>query len=98
MAFRFLTRLRVDFRDLRDHRFNHHFNCINPICACGLEIESTEHFLLRCHRFALPRTVLMGSISDVINPGVLQLPDDHLTQILLFGSKVYNGVTNILIH
>ena len=31
-----LTQIRIDFSDLRDHRFNHLFNCQSPICACGI--------------------------------------------------------------
>ena len=30
---RLLTKLRVEFSDLRDHRFNHAFNCYSPMCV-----------------------------------------------------------------
>ena len=69
-----LTRLRVDFSDLRLHRFNHSFNCISPMCKCGSEEESSEHFLLRCPRFSNQRITLMSSISVAINPSILDLP------------------------
>jgi len=42
-----LTKIRVEFSDLRDHRFNHNFNCTNPVCKCDDDIESTEHFFAR---------------------------------------------------
>ena len=51
---RFLTKIRVDCSDLRDHRFNHGFvNCPNPLCRCGLEDETSEHFLMRCPNYSL---------------------------------------------
>ena len=65
-----LTRLRVDFSDLRLHRFNHSFNCISPMCKCGSEEESSEHFLLLCPRFTNQRITLMSSISVAINPSI----------------------------
>ena len=40
-----LTRLRVNFSDLRGHRFDHRFNCPDALCKCSLENESAEHFL-----------------------------------------------------
>ena len=49
-----LTRLRLKFSHLNEHKFRHGFNdTVNPICACGTEFKTTEHFLLRCH-FTLP--------------------------------------------
>jgi hypothetical protein len=92
-----VTRLRVEFSDLRSHRFNHKFNCENPTCACGSEDESTDHFLLRCPRFVTPRITLLSSISDAINPSILDLPHDHLSNILINGSPVYNEISNKLI-
>ena len=32
---------------LREHKFNNNFqNCINPLCRCGMDIESSSHFSL----------------------------------------------------
>ena len=92
-----LTKLRVDFSDLRAHRFNHHFNCTSPICKCSFEEETTEHFLLRCSRFDDQRRALLESASDIINNDIKQLPNDHITDILLFGSKAFNEISNKLI-
>ena len=47
-----LTRLRLGLSHLRYHKFRHNFqDCINPICDCDLEIETTTYFLLRCSLF-----------------------------------------------
>ena len=89
-----LARIRVDHSDLRSHRFDKKFNCINPTCACGIEDETPEHFFLRCTLFAPQRASLLASISDIVNPEIINLPHDHLTAIILFGSKVYKFTTN----
>ena len=37
---------------LCEHKFKQNFqDCLNPICSCGLDIESTSHFLLHCPTF-----------------------------------------------
>ena len=48
---RLLTCLRVEFSDLREHRFRHTFQCSSPMCFYQTEIENNEHFLLHypCH-------------------------------------------------
>ena len=43
VGLKLLTRLRLGLSHLNEHRFNHNFqNCINPLCHCSLEIESTS--------------------------------------------------------
>ena len=50
-----LTRLSLlGLSHLRYHKFRHNFqDCINPIFFCGLEIETTTHFLLHYPSFNL---------------------------------------------
>ena len=45
-----LTRLRLGFSHLREHKFRHNFqDTINPFCQCKTnDIETNEHFLLHC--------------------------------------------------
>ena len=93
---RLLTRLRVDFSDLRQHRYNHHFNCLNPSCKCLTENETSEHFLTRCPRFSLHRLTLFSNIATVA-PDIILLTDDQLSSILLFGSPTFNDITNKII-
>ena len=92
-----LTKIRVSFSDLRDHRFNHNFNCINPLCSCGIEDETSVHFFLRCPHYATQRSSLLSKISAIISSDVTVFPDEHLYQILVYGSNVYNPVSNGLI-
>ena len=79
-----LTRLRVEHSDLRAHRFEKHFNCPDPVCACGLENETVEHYLLRCPLFNGPRTVLLEKMNDIFQTNVLS-NIDNLSNILLYG-------------
>ena len=55
-----LTKIRVTFSDLRDHRYNHTFNCINPTCSCGLDDETSVHYLLCCQRYVNLRTIILA--------------------------------------
>ena len=92
-----LTKIRVNFSDLRDHRFHHNFNCRIPVCCCGLEDETSVHYFLRCPLFYNERVTLLSKISDVIHSDISVLPEEHLLHILLYGSNVYNIVTNKMI-
>ena len=95
---RLLTKLRVDFSDLREHRFNHKFiNCPSPICKCSTEEESTEHFFVRCPLYASQRNTLLHSMSTIFKNDISILPDAHLVQLLLYGSKSYNCISNKMI-
>ena len=90
-----ITRLRVEFSDLRDHRFRHSFNCASDTCKCDLETETTEHFLLRCPRFSLPRVCLLNTIGETLEvPDIVFAPDDKLCRIMLFGSEDHSDDIN----
>ena len=44
-----ITILRLGLSNLRDHKFKHSFQgCLNSICSCGIEVETTPHYLLQC--------------------------------------------------
>ena len=88
-----LTQLRVDFSDLREHRYRHRFNCVTPICSCGMDIESTTHFLLSCSKFACHRRALFADLEAIV-PGITSLPPVALGEVLLYGSKDYCFATN----
>ena len=94
MGLPILTRLRVHFSDLREHRFNHRFNCPSPVCKCSIENESTEHFFLRCPRYSVIRQTLLSNLAIAVNNEILNLPHGHLTNIMLYGSTSFNNVTN----
>ena len=90
LGLKLLTRLRVNFSHLREHKFRHNFrDTLNPLCSCDLEIESTNHYLLRCPFYTCIRKTLLDNITDVIGP-VSDLSDDKLVNLLLYGNDVYS--------
>ena len=49
---------------LREHKFKHNFQgCLNPICSCGFDIESTSHFLLHCPTFNNEQYTLLSTLN-----------------------------------
>ena len=88
LGIKLLTKIRVSFSDVRDHRFNHNFNCDNPLCSCDIEDETSYINL---------RSILLSKISDIICSDIIVFPGEHLLHILLYGSNVYNPVSNELI-
>ena len=97
LGVKLLTKIRVTFSDLRDHRFNHNFNCLSPFCICGQADETSLHYFLCCPRYTNLRSTYLGNVSDIIRSDVSVLPKDHLVHILMYGSNVYNNITNELI-
>ena len=54
-----LTRLRLGLSHLNEHKFKHGFNdTINPICICGGDIESINHFFLQRPEYCEARETL----------------------------------------
>ena len=73
LGVKLLTRLRLQFSHLNEHKFRHGFSdTINPMCACGTEIETTEHFLLRCQFYSTQRLELFEKLEKV-EPNFLSL-------------------------
>ena len=82
-----LTRLRLQFSHLNEHKFRHCFNdTLNPICACGTEIETTEHFLLRCHLYSTQRLELFDYL-ERIDRTFFNLNTKDQVHFLLYGSS-----------
>ena len=92
-----ITRLRVKFSELNEHRFQNNFLCESPLCSCKEEIETTFHFFLHCLLYLAHRNNLLGELSKILNNDVRQLPDYHLCDLLLFGSPSYNEIANKII-
>ena len=68
---------------MNENRFNSNFqNCINPLCTCSLEVESTAHFFLHCHHYHNIRAKLLNSL-EVIDTNLLKLSEEQLTKVLL---------------
>ena len=62
-----LTRLRLGFSHLHEHKFRHCFqDTLNPLCEFGKDIESTMHFFLHCTNFLIPRQNYGSSLNRLI--------------------------------
>ena len=80
-----LTRLRVGFNHLKEHKFQHNFvDAINPLC--GNFGESTTHFFLLCTHFSNQMLTLINKIKD-IDKRIFDKNNSLITQTLLFGDE-----------
>ena len=95
---KFITRLRLSLSHLREHKFKHSFqDSLNLFSNCGLDTESTAHYLLHCPTFITERRTLL-SIIENIDDCLLELCEPVLIKILPFGSNSFdtNANTNVL--
>ena len=56
------------------------------MCACGNEVETTEHFLLRCHLYSPQRLELFENLEKV-DSSFLNLKVKEKVSFLLYGSQ-----------
>ena len=85
-----LTRLRLGFSHLNEHRLRHNFKeCVNPVCSCSLEIEDTSHYLLHCHHFTLYRIDLMNSVKFICD-NFESMTDNNKITLLLYGDSTFD--------
>ena len=81
-----ITRLRLGLSHLREHKFKYGFqDTLNPLCSCGNDVESTEHFLLHCPQFVNERRTLLSTLGN-FNCSLLENTSKVLTQTLLLGN------------
>ena len=90
-----LTRLRVGFSHLREHKFRHNFSdTVDPFCNCrSNSVETTEHFLLHCSNYSGERLVMLDSIRD-LDINLLPLNPTLFSRTLLFGDKSLDSESN----
>ena len=93
----FLTRLRLGFSHLNEHRFRHNFqNYLNLLCSYSFEIEDTSHYLLHCHHFSYHRVYLMTSVKSFCD-NFESMPDNAKKDLLLFSDSKFDGNKNKVI-
>ena len=95
-----LTRLRLRFSHLNEHKFRHNFkDTPSPMCDCGSKTETTRHFFLRCPFFTKERQKLLNSLFE-IDLSLSNLNEQSLLDIILFGSEKFKDSINkeILLH
>ena len=92
----YLTQLRVALSKLNFHKFKHNFrDTINPMCPTNDGIENTEHFLLLCPSFEIQRRNLLARVFALLRPlGYVNIPNEPLTHLLLYGDKDFPNDLN----
>ena len=94
IGIKLITRFRLGLSHLRDHEFKHNFlDCLNPICCCGKDIETTVHYLLHCPIFSDERSIFFNNFRS-IDENVLSGSDSRISETLLFGISSFNDTKN----
>ena len=89
-----LSRLRLQFTHLNEHKFRHGFNdTVNPMCSCGTDVETTEHFLLHCHCLSTQRSELFDYLYR-LDPSFSKLNTKEKVDYLLYGSRSNSSSLN----
>ena len=94
---RILTKLRLNFSALNEHRFRHRFNIVSPLCNCSTANEDTEHFLLHCPMFYHLRRNLLGQLSEILSMDVSNFDDDFVCSLMLYGNSELPYIVNRMI-
>ena len=78
-----ITRLCLGLSHLHEHKFKHSFqDCLNPLCFCNNDNETSTHYLLHCPTFKNQRMTLLDK-TESINGGILELSSAVVKKILL---------------
>ena len=94
LGVKYLTRLRIGFSHLKEHKFKHNFqDSIDPMCSCSSGIETTIHFFLHCANFNIQRQTLFDKIVT-IDANILTENEDSIVNTLLFGKPSYENSFN----
>ena len=89
--------MRLGLSHFNEHKFKHSFNdTINPICICGRDVESINHFFLHHPENCEARQTLFENIQS-IDKMLLSQNESSLTHLLLYGHLKSNSNVNALI-
>ena len=84
---RYLTKLRLQFSALNEHKFRHNFDCLSPVCICGTAKEDNEHFLLHCPLYDIMRCDLLCQLLEISGLDISNYDSKSLCTLLLYGSE-----------
>ena len=100
IGIKLITRLRLGFSHLREHKFKHNFkDTLNPLCSCSIKAESTSDYFLLTHFLNALWATLVNNLRN-IDRDLPTLRVENLTNILLYGNQIYDNKTHqiILMH
>ena len=85
LGIKYLTRIRVGFSHLKEHKFRHNFqDSVDMMCSCGSAVETTKHFFLYCANFIFQRQTLFDKI-NLLDENILTENEESIVNTLLFG-------------
>ena len=91
VGIKYLTTLRLGLSHLNEHNFRHNFqDCLNPLCSCSLEVETTNHYFLHFHYYSDIRKTLLNSVKEITNKCLSDFSDETLVNLLLYGNSIYS--------
>ena len=69
VSVKLLTRLRLSFNYLREHKCRHGFkDMLNSLCLYSIEAEIKAHYFLRCHIFYANRSTPINALKSDSHP------------------------------
>ena len=91
----FLTRLRVGFSHLREHKFRHNFaDTLDPFCNCRTNsIETTEHYVMHCSEYSNERLEMFNELLQ-LDMSLIPLNPSKLLNVLLYGDSRLTSAQN----
>ena len=82
-----LTRLRLDFSHLNEHKFRNNFNdTINSMCSCGKEPETTLHYPLHCDLYSIYGLELLNDVC-ALNGSLKNCSEEKLLKVYFMEQK-----------
>ena len=76
---RLITKLLLGLSHLRKHKFKHSFqDCLNSLCFCGNNYETSTQYLLHCPTYTNERKTLLDKIKSITQDN-LELSDAELS-------------------
>ena len=94
LGLKFLSRLRMPFSHLKEHKFKHNFqDNLDQFCNCRLYTKTTVHFFLCCFNLIHQCQTLLDSLLQ-IDHDILKLNESLLTDTMLFGNSEHRASIN----
>jgi len=90
VGLRYLFQLRLGLSPLRSHKNKHGFaDTPTKSCLCNQGDEDTNHFLLLCPLFTIPRAVLMVNVNEILQRNNLMILANQ-SYLYLYGHRNIN--------
>ena len=94
MGIKLVTRFHLGLNPLGEHKIKHSFqDTLNPLCNCGMDVESSFHFLLQCPSYIKERCTLMSNFNRS-NPQIYQKSLQLLRNTFVSGNLCYSDKIN----